>query len=184
MLVMEYLPLGNLRAASKTAPICVEEILALLTQSLDALAYAKVAHRDIKPDNILIQSRNPFTIKLADFGLAKMADEGSVQCRTYLGTELYMAPEIRPDRKIPYVEPPKPMQSTQTLARSASFTCYSMSETMATASWGIVCVHGRAFISRNSQALCSTTISLTFRRSRLTLYAINIDTLARSMSGL
>ena len=175
--------MGSLRAAHKISPICVEDIVAMLSQGLEALAYAKIAHRYIKPDNILVESRNPFQVKIADFGFAKAAAEGSVECRSYVGTEVYMAPEIRPDGKIPYVNPLNATQSTQSLARSSSFTCYIMSETTATASWGIVCVHGRAFISRTSQALCSTTIPFTFRRSRLTLYAINIDTLARSMSG-
>lgn len=69
----------------------------ILVQALDGLTYLhtsdpQIVHRDIKPNNILIQHRRPndIFIKLADFGLAHEGDS----LRTVCGTYLYLAPEI------------------------------------------------------------------------------------------
>ncbi len=49
-----------------------------------------IVHRDFKPENILIQSRNPLQIKLSDFGSSK----ASLDLQTFCGTHIYAAPEI------------------------------------------------------------------------------------------
>ncbi|KAJ9624519.1 Protein kinase protein rad53 [Taxawa tesnikishii (nom. ined.)] len=93
LLVMEYLPLGNLQDQHENVPIAVEDAVALLYQVLQGVGYLHsqcLAHRDIKPANILVESRSPFSIKLADFGLVK--DMSALQ--TCCGTALYAAPEI------------------------------------------------------------------------------------------
>ena len=92
LLVMEYLPLGNLVCQDF---ITEEETLQVLYQGLEALEYLhsyspSLAHRDIKPANILVQSRMPFAIKLADFGFAK--NDSSL--KTFCGSNEYAAPEI------------------------------------------------------------------------------------------
>ncbi|MCJ1467473.1 hypothetical protein MMC07_006098 [Pseudocyphellaria aurata] len=92
LLVMEYLPLGNLACQNF---INDEETLQILFQGLQALDYLHsqsppLAHRDIKPANILVRSRMPFVIKLVDFGLAK---NGSF-LKTCCGSDEYAAPEI------------------------------------------------------------------------------------------
>ena len=92
LLVMEYLPLGNLACQNF---ITEEETLQILCQGLQALEYLHshsppLAHRDIKPANILVQSRMPFVIKLVDFGLAK--NDSSL--KTFCGSNEYAAPEI------------------------------------------------------------------------------------------
>lgn len=51
-----------------------------------------IVHRDIKPENILLEDKN-LTIKLADFGLAKIIGEESFTT-TLCGTPSYVAPEI------------------------------------------------------------------------------------------
>jgi ser/thr/tyr protein kinase RAD53 len=85
MLVMEYLPLGNLMQLNQQRhqqrqKISREEARTCLRQILQALKYLHsegITHRDIKPDNILVHSTDPeLFIKLTDFGLAKLAKEG------------------------------------------------------------------------------------------------------------
>lgn len=51
-----------------------------------------IVHRDIKPENILLLDKN-LTVKLADFGLAKIIGEESFTT-TLCGTPSYVAPEI------------------------------------------------------------------------------------------
>jgi serine/threonine protein kinase len=66
-------------------------------QLIDALGYLhdnKITHRDVKPDNILVQSTDPFVVKLTDFGLSKMIDTEQTFLKTFCGTLLYCAPEV------------------------------------------------------------------------------------------
>jgi 5'-AMP-activated protein kinase, catalytic alpha subunit len=80
-----------------------EEPLARLyfRQLIDGLDYVHqngVTHRDLKPENILFD--HLFNLKIADFGFAAPIHgrDGSGVCRTKLGTESYMAPEIHARR--------------------------------------------------------------------------------------
>ena len=70
-----------------------EELIIILKQLISALLFMqknlKVAHRDIKPQNILIFPNNIY--KIADFGEAKEI-KISKQLNTLRGTELYMSP--------------------------------------------------------------------------------------------
>src|SRR2546428_6580001 len=70
----------------------------ILVEIVDALAYAHahgVAHRDIKPDNVLLSGRHALVM---DFGVAKALSEAPGRQRLTtagiaLGTPAYMAPE-------------------------------------------------------------------------------------------
>jgi serine/threonine protein kinase len=48
-------------------------------------------HRDIKPGNILINSKGE--VKLTDFGIMKELEATHQLCQTFLGTKAYMSPE-------------------------------------------------------------------------------------------
>ena len=57
-----------------------------------------VVHRDLKPENIFVLDRQPMSIKLLDFGIAKLLDpdqaEGSItHTGVVMGTPLYISPE-------------------------------------------------------------------------------------------
>src|SRR4029079_11448965 len=86
--------------------LTVKRALEIMRPVLDALEYAHglgVVHRDLKPDNIMvIPGRGLFArehVKLLDFGIAKLRDNGQEQGRKLtqvgmvLGTPGYMSPE-------------------------------------------------------------------------------------------
>jgi len=77
-------------------PVVPEAVMSKIMQmSLSGLAYLQVCrkqmHRDIKPDNILANSKGE--VKLTDFGIAKQLDETWALAHTFIGTTIYMSPE-------------------------------------------------------------------------------------------
>jgi serine/threonine protein kinase len=113
-LVMELIPDGSLqrllrqRSAEKgwTLGLGVD----LVRQAAEGLAYAHVhhmVHRDIKPDNLLLQRLDSpdqpdeheiaesYHLKISDFGLARLIDESGDLTATgmVMGTPTYMSPE-------------------------------------------------------------------------------------------
>ena len=77
-------------------PTLLPEAALLLARPIaDALSHAHdegIVHRDLKPENILIDNRG--TLKLTDFGIARILDDQSLTMTgTLLGSPAYMAPE-------------------------------------------------------------------------------------------
>jgi serine/threonine protein kinase len=98
IIVMEYVPGGDLgQLIHDSGYLQQSDVKLIATQMLDALAYlheSNITHRDVKPDNILIKTRNPLLVKLTDFGLSKIVENDETFLRTFCGTLLYCAPEV------------------------------------------------------------------------------------------
>ena len=95
-LVMDYLPNGNVRRSHpKGTPLPLPTIISYVKQAASALHYAhdeKLIHRDVKPENMLVDRDN--TLVLSDFGIALMAQSSRYQrTQEVAGTAAYMAPE-------------------------------------------------------------------------------------------
>ncbi|GAW12282.1 hypothetical protein ANO14919_016450 [Xylariales sp. No.14919] len=98
IIIMEYVPGGDLgKLIQEQGPIGEQYVQIIAQQLVDALGYLhdnKITHRDVKPDNILIQTIDPLIVKLTDFGLSKMIDTEQTFLKTFCGTLLYCAPEV------------------------------------------------------------------------------------------
>ena len=76
-------------------PYKEEEIINILKQVVSALAFLQkknIAHRDIKPQNILLFHGNVF--KVADLGEARNVNNANNKQMTLRGSELYMSPSL------------------------------------------------------------------------------------------
>jgi serine/threonine-protein kinase len=82
-----------LRELGRLAP---DDAVSILTQACRGLDYAHrngVVHRDVKPGNLL-RSRDGGQVKLADFGIAKAAEQSDItKVGSVLGTAAYLSPE-------------------------------------------------------------------------------------------
>jgi serine/threonine-protein kinase len=96
-LAMELVPGRTLREViSAEAPLSVRDAVALfdpVLQALTAAHHAGLVHRDVKPENVLIDSHG--RVKVADFGLARAITSTTVSRSTDLtwGTAAYLSPE-------------------------------------------------------------------------------------------
>uniref|UniRef100_A0A671QQF1 non-specific serine/threonine protein kinase n=1 Tax=Sinocyclocheilus anshuiensis TaxID=1608454 RepID=A0A671QQF1_9TELE len=95
-LVMEFMPGGDLVTLTSNYDIPEEWArfyTAEVVLALDAIHSLGFIHRDIKPDNMLLDCNGH--LKLADFGTCmKMDSSGMVRCDTAVGTPDYISPEV------------------------------------------------------------------------------------------
>jgi eukaryotic-like serine/threonine-protein kinase len=74
----------------------VDQAVSIVSDACNGLDYAhraRVVHRDVKPGNLLIANESG-TTKLADFGIAKAAEQTRItQVGSVLGTAAYLSPE-------------------------------------------------------------------------------------------
>ncbi|XP_036374591.1 rho-associated protein kinase 1 isoform X1 [Megalops cyprinoides] len=95
-MVMEYMPGGDLvnlmsnyDVPEKWARFYTAEVVL----ALDGIHSMGFIHRDVKPDNMLLDKAGH--LKLADFGTCmKMNKDGMVRCDTAVGTPDYISPEV------------------------------------------------------------------------------------------
>ncbi len=96
-IVFEYVEGENLKQLlERTGPLPVERVVELGIEIADALAFAHahdLVHRDVKPQNILIDTAGD--AKVTDFGIVRSLDveRGVTQTGTVLGTSNYLSPE-------------------------------------------------------------------------------------------
>uniref|UniRef100_A0AAY5ETQ3 non-specific serine/threonine protein kinase n=1 Tax=Electrophorus electricus TaxID=8005 RepID=A0AAY5ETQ3_ELEEL len=95
-LVMEFMPGGDLVTLTMNYDLpesWARFYTAEVVLALDAIHTMGFIHRDIKPDNMLLDRSGH--LKLADFGTCmKMDKSGMVRCETAVGTPDYISPEV------------------------------------------------------------------------------------------
>ncbi len=95
-MVMEYVDGPDLKDyIRKNTPLDLHDVIRIMDQILSAMTLAhkhNVIHRDLKPQNILMDKRG--NIKIADFGIAVALNQNSVtQTNSAVGSVHYMSPE-------------------------------------------------------------------------------------------
>jgi serine/threonine protein kinase len=72
------------------------DIIVQIMMGLNYLHLQSITHRDMKPENILLVSKdiNNFEIKISDLGFAQQFDKNDKGMTLVLGSPLYMAPEL------------------------------------------------------------------------------------------
>ncbi len=102
-IAMELLKGGDLVPYSKAGNLLpVDKAVSIIARAAEALGYAHrqgVVHRDIKPANMMYHLESD-TLKLADFGIARLTDSSKTKTGMVLGTPSYMSPEQLAGQKI------------------------------------------------------------------------------------
>jgi serine/threonine-protein kinase len=102
-IAMELLKGGDLVPFAKAGNLLpVEKAVSIVARAAEALGYAHrqgVVHRDIKPANMMYHPETD-TLKVTDFGIARLTDSSKTKTGMVLGTPSYMSPEQLAGKKI------------------------------------------------------------------------------------
>jgi serine/threonine-protein kinase len=102
-IAMEFLKGRDLAEHCKGGHLLpVPRVLSIVARVAEALAYAHrqgVVHRDIKPANIMYEGESD-TVKVTDFGIARITDSSKTKTGLVLGTPSFMSPEQIAGKKV------------------------------------------------------------------------------------
>ncbi|MDQ3271000.1 MAG: serine/threonine protein kinase, partial [Pseudomonadota bacterium] len=102
-IAMEFLKGKDLADVTKDGHLLpMAKVLSIVVRVAEALAYAHkqhVVHRDIKPANIMYDPETD-TVKVTDFGIARITDSSKTKTGMVLGTPSFMSPEQIAGKKV------------------------------------------------------------------------------------
>ncbi|MBI5908177.1 MAG: CHASE2 domain-containing protein [Burkholderiales bacterium] len=102
-IAMEFLKGKDLTDVAKDGHLLpIPKVLSIMARVAEALAYAhrqNVVHRDIKPANIMYEIESD-TVKVTDFGIARITDSSKTKTGLVLGTPSFMSPEQLAGKKV------------------------------------------------------------------------------------
>lgn len=102
-IAMEFLKGHDLTPYTKPGKLMpAAAAISIVARVADALGYAhrqQIVHRDIKPANIMYEEASD-TVKVTDFGIARITDSSKTKTGMVLGTPSYMSPEQLAGKRI------------------------------------------------------------------------------------
>lgn len=99
-IAMEFVKGSSLRKIFQHQPYTLKRAMDVLLQIAYALAHLHahgIVHGDLKPENILINEQGQ--VKVIDFGIARLLSEEKETAPRFIGTPIYMSPELGIERK-------------------------------------------------------------------------------------
>ncbi len=102
-IAMEFLKGRDLAPYTKPGSLLPpDRVVSIVARVAEALGYAhrqNVVHRDVKPANIMYEPQSD-TVKVTDFGIARITDASKTKTGMVLGTPSYMSPEQLAGKKV------------------------------------------------------------------------------------
>jgi eukaryotic-like serine/threonine-protein kinase len=102
-IAMEFLKGKDLVQYGKAdALLPIDQVLSIIERCAKGLSYAhkqNVVHRDIKPANVMYEIESD-TLKITDFGIARITDSSKTKTGMVLGTPSFMSPEQLSGKKV------------------------------------------------------------------------------------
>jgi len=102
-IAMELLKGGDLVSFTKAGSLLPpSKVISIVARAAEALGYAHkqgVVHRDIKPANLMYHPESD-TLKVTDFGIARLTDSSKTKTGMVLGTPSFMSPEQLAGKRI------------------------------------------------------------------------------------
>ncbi len=102
-IAMEFLKGQDLTKYTKKGNLLdIKTVISIVTRAAEGLAFAhaqNIVHRDIKPANLMYEPKSD-SLKITDFGIARITDSSKTKTGMVLGTPSYMSPEQLAGKKV------------------------------------------------------------------------------------